>query len=495
MSENNEQKVQVEDLNELMKVRREKLAAIEQAGIEPFGRRYEISHHAQDILENFESLEGNSVKIAGRIMTVRGHGKASFINVADMSCKIQVYLRQDVLGEELYGRFSLLDIGDIIGVEGLVFKTQRGEISVKATNFEIQAKSLRPLPEKFHGLKDVETRYRQRYLDLIVNPDVRNSFVMRSKIIKELRNYLDNQDFLEVETPMMHPIAGGAAARPFVTYHNALDMNLYMRIAPELYLKRLIVGGFEKVYEVGRVFRNEGISIRHNPEFTSVELYQAFADYNDLMALTENIVAHVAQATLGTTKINYQGTAIDLTPSWTRMSMVEAVEKYTGVNFNNVTTLEQAQAEAAKLGVKYEKKDGIGGILNNIFEDKVEEHLIQPTFITGHPTEISPLAKRNKDNPEITDRFEVFIYGREIANGFSELNDPIDQEGRFMEQVQQRESGDDEAHMMDHDYVTALEYGLAPTGGLGIGIDRLVMFLTDSASIRDVLLFPHMRHK
>ena len=495
MSENNEQKVQVEDLNELMKVRREKLAAIAQAGIEPFGRRYEISHHAQDILENFESLEGNSVKIAGRIMTVRGHGKASFINVADMSGKIQVYLRQDVLGEELYGRFSLLDIGDIIGVEGLVFKTQRGEISVKATNFEIQAKSLRPLPEKFHGLKDVETRYRQRYLDLIVNPDVRNSFVMRSKIIKELRNYLDNQDFLEVETPMMHPIAGGAAARPFVTYHNALDMNLYMRIAPELYLKRLIVGGFEKVYEVGRVFRNEGISIRHNPEFTSVELYQAFADYNDLMALTENIVAHVAQATLGTTKINYQGTAIDLTPSWTRMSMVEAVEKYTGVNFNNVTTLEQAQAEAAKLGVKYEKKDGIGGILNNIFEDKVEEHLIQPTFITGHPTEISPLAKRNKDNPEITDRFEVFIYGREIANGFSELNDPIDQEGRFMEQVQQRESGDDEAHMMDHDYVTALEYGLAPTGGLGIGIDRLVMFLTDSASIRDVLLFPHMRHK
>ena len=495
MSENNEQKVQVEDLNELMKVRREKLAAIEQAGIEPFGRRYEISHHAQDILENFESLEGNSVKIAGRIMTVRGHGKASFINVADMSGKIQVYLRQDVLGEELYGRFSLLDIGDIIGVEGLVFKTQRGEISVKATNFEIQAKSLRPLPEKFHGLKDVETRYRQRYLDLIVNPDVRNSFVMRSKIIKELRNYLDNQDFLEVETPMMHPIAGGAAARPFVTYHNALDMNLYMRIAPELYLKRLIVGGFEKVYEVGRVFRNEGISIRHNPEFTSVELYQAFADYNDLMALTENIVAHVAQATLGTTKINYQGTAIDLTPSWTRMSMVEAVEKYTGVNFNNVTTLEQAQAEAAKLGVKYEKKDGIGGILNNIFEDKVEEHLIQPTFITGHPTEISPLAKRNKDNPEITDRFEVFIYGREIANGFSELNDPIDQEGRFMEQVQQRESGDDEAHMMDHDYVTALEYGLAPTGGLGIGIDRLVMFLTDSASIRDVLLFPHMRYK
>ena len=495
MSENNEQKVQVEDLNELMKVRREKLAAIEQAGIEPFGRRYEISHHAQDILENFESLEGNSVKIAGRIMTVRGHGKASFINVADMSGKIQVYLRQDVLGEELYGRFSLLDIGDIIGVEGLVFKTQRGEISVKATNFEIQAKSLRPLPEKFHGLKDVETRYRQRYLDLIVNPDVRNSFVMRSKIIKELRNYLDNQDFLEVETPMMHPIAGGAAARPFVTYHNALDMNLYMRIAPELYLKRLIVGGFEKVYEVGRVFRNEGISIRHNPEFTSVELYQAFADYNDLMALTENIVAHVAQATLGTTKINYQGTAIDLTPSWTRMSMVEAVEKYTGVNFNNVTTLEQAQAQAAKLGVKYEKKDGIGGILNNIFEDKVEEHLIQPTFITGHPTEISPLAKRNKDNPEITDRFEVFIYGREIANGFSELNDPIDQEGRFMEQVQQRESGDDEAHMMDHDYVTALEYGLAPTGGLGIGIDRLVMFLTDSASIRDVLLFPHMRHK
>ncbi|MEG6586136.1 lysine--tRNA ligase [Dendrosporobacter sp. 1207_IL3150] len=495
MTEVNEQELQREELNELMQVRREKMSAIAAQGIEPFGRKYNVTHHASDILEGFETLEGQTVKLAGRIMAVRGHGKASFIHLMDMSGKIQLYFRQDVLGEESYGRFHLLDIGDIIGVEGVVFRTQKGEISVKATSFEIQAKSLRPLPEKWHGLKDVETRYRQRYLDLIVNPDVRNTFVLRSKIVKALRQFLDCEGFLEVETPMMHPIAGGASARPFITHHNALDMNLYLRIAPELYLKRLIVGGFEKVYEVNRSFRNEGISIRHNPEFTMVELYQAFADYNDVMKLTEEIISTIAKEVLGTTKISYQGQEIELAPPWNRMSMTEAVQKYTGVDFTTVKTLDEAKKIADRLDVKYEKKDGIGGILNNIFEDKVEEHLIQPTFITGHPTEISPLAKRNKENPDITDRFEAFIFAREMANGFSELNDPIDQEGRFLAQVAQREAGDDEAQMMDKDYITALEYGLPPTGGLGIGIDRLVMLLTDSYSIRDVLLFPHMRHK
>lgn len=495
MSDVNENQLPNDELNELMKARREKLSAIVQKGIEPFGRRFQYTHHAKDIIGHFEELEGQTACVAGRLMAVRGHGKASFTTVQDMSGKIQLYFRQDVLGEEAYANFKLLDIGDLIGAEGIVFRTNRGEISLKVTSFAIQAKSLRPLPEKFHGLKDVETRYRQRYLDLIVNPEVKDTFVLRSKIIKAMRGYLDDREFLEVETPMMHPIAGGAAARPFITHHNALDMDLYLRIAPELYLKRLIVGGFEKVYELGRVFRNEGISIRHNPEFTSVEIYQAYADYNDLMELTEGLVVAVAQEVLGKTKINYQGTEIELGGGWQRMSMTEAVLKYTGEDFAKVHTLEAAREMADKIGVKYEPKFGIGGILNAVFEDKVEEHLIQPTFITGHPTEISPLSKRNQDNPEITDRFEVFIYGRELANGFSELNDPIDQEGRFLEQVKQRESGDDEAHMMDTDYVRALEFGLPPTGGLGIGVDRLIMLLTDSASIRDVLLFPHMRNR
>jgi len=495
MSEVNEQEIQREELNEIMQVRREKMSAIAAQGIEPFGRKFHFTHHAADILAGFESLEGQTVRLAGRITAIRGHGKASFIHLMDMSGKIQLYLRQDVLGEEAYAQFQLWDIGDIIGVEGVVFRTQRGEISVKAVSVEFQAKSLRPLPEKWHGLKDVETRYRQRYLDLIVNPDVRNTFVLRSKIVKSLRQFLDNEGFLEVETPMMQPIAGGAAARPFITYHNALDMNLYLRIAPELYLKRLIVGGFEKVYEVNRSFRNEGISIRHNPEFTMAEIYQAFTDYEDVMRLTERIIASIAQDVLGTTKITYQEQEIELAPPWNRLSMTEAVKKYTGADFSVVITLEEARAAADRLGVKYEKKDGIGGILNRVFEEKVEEHLIQPTFVTGHPTEISPLAKRNKDNPEITDRFEAFVFAREMANGFSELNDPIDQESRFSAQAAQRESGDDEAHMMDADYITALEYGMPPTGGLGIGIDRLVMLLTNSYSIRDVLLFPHMRHR
>ncbi|MDD4600846.1 Lysine--tRNA ligase [bioreactor metagenome] len=485
----------VEELNELMKVRREKMAAIAAQGIEPFGRKYDLTHHAQQILDNFDQLEGQIVRVAGRMMSIRGHGKASFAHVMDMSGKIQVYFRQDVLGDERYENFHLLDIGDLVGIEGIVFRTNRGEISIKVTGFDFLAKSLRPLPEKWHGLKDVEIRYRQRYLDLVVNPEVKNTFVLRSKIIKALRRLLDDRGFLEVETPMMHPIAGGAAARPFVTHHNALDMKLYMRIAPELYLKRLIVGGFEKVYELNRVFRNEGISVRHNPEFTLVETYQAYADYEDVMRMTEELIAGIAMEVLGTTKISYQGTEIDLTPPWNRMTMPEAVKKFSGVDFDIINTIEEARAAADKLHVKYEVKDGIGGILNKVFEVVAEEHLIQPVFITGHPTEISPLAKRNKDNPEITDRFEAFIFAREMANGFSELNDPIDQEGRFLNQVAQRESGDDEAHMMDRDYVTALEYGMPPTGGLGIGIDRLVMLLTNSSSIRDVLLFPHMRHR
>lgn len=493
MTDNDKVLATGDDLNELMQVRRDKLAAIEARGIEPFGRKYNFTHHAAQVTADFEQLEGQTIRLAGRIMAVRGHGKASFAHLMDMSGKVQLYFRQDVLGDELYENFGLLDIGDIIGVEGEVFRTQRGEISVKATSFEILAKSLRPLPEKWHGLKDVETRYRQRYLDLIVNPEVRDTFVLRSKVIKALRSYLDNQDYLEVETPMMHPIAGGAAAKPFVTHHNALDMTLYMRIAPELYLKRLIVGGFEKVYEVNRVFRNEGISIKHNPEFTLLELYQAYADYEVVMNLTEQIVAQVALEVLGTTKITYQGQEIDLTPPWNRMTMTDAIKKYSGADFEAVKTVAEARAIADKLGVRYEQKQGVGAILNNVFEEVAEKHLIQPTFIIGHPTEISPLAKRNKDNPDITDRFEAFIFSREIANGFSELNDPIDQKGRFVSQMSQRESGDDEAHMMDDDYVTALEFGMPPTGGLGIGIDRLVMFFSDNYSIRDVILFPHMR--
>ncbi len=484
-----------EDLNEQMQVRREKMSAIAALGIEPFGRHYEPTHGCGDIVKNFDTLENQQVRIAGRVLTVRGHGKASFANLLDMSGKIQIYLRQDVLGEETYRHLDLLDIGDIVGIEGTVFRTQRGEISVKASKFQFLSKALRPLPEKWHGLKDVETRYRQRYLDLIVNPDVQKTFIIRSKIIQSLRRFLDSKGFLEVETPILHPIAGGAAARPFTTHHNALDMKLYMRIAPELYLKRLVVGGFEKVYEVGRNFRNEGISIKHNPEFTMVELYQAYADYQVVMNLAEQAVATIAQEVLGTTKISYQGQDIDLTPPWERLTMTEAVKKYSGVDFALIKTVEEAREAAKKLNIAYEPKHGIGAIMNLVFEEMVEEHLIQPTFIIGHPTEISPLAKRNKENPEIADRFEAFIFGREIGNGFSELNDPIDQKNRFLKQVAQRESGDDEAHMMDEDYVTALEYGLPPTGGLGLGIDRIVMFLTDSYSIRDVILFPHMRHK
>ena len=483
-----------EDLNELMLARRDKLAAIAAKGIEPFGRHYEATHHAQDVLDNFASLEGQTVKVAGRIMAIRGHGKAGFANLRDMSGQIQLYLRQDVLGEEIYDTVHQFDVGDIIGAEGEVFRTRTGEISIKVVAFQFLTKSLRPLPEKWHGLKDVEIRYRQRYLDLIVNPDVQKAFLVRIKMIQAIRRALDARGFLEVETPMMHAIAGGAAAKPFVTHHNALDMKLYMRIAPELYLKRLIVGGFEKIYELNRVFRNEGISIKHNPEFTLLELYQAFGDYETVMKLTEEVIAAVAQEVLGTSRISYQGQTIDLTPPWRRLTMAEAVKQYSGIDFAAIHSLAEARQAADSIGVHYEQSHGIGAILNAIFEEKAEANLLQPTFIMRYPTEISPLAKRCQDDPDFTDRFEGFIFCREIANGFSELNDPIDQKERFLKQVAQRESGDAEAHMMDEDFVTALEYGLPPTGGLGIGIDRLAMFLTDSYSIRDVILFPHMRH-
>ena len=403
-------------------------------------------------------------------------------------------MRKDAIGEEKYALIKLLDIGDIIGVSGTVFRTHMGELSVKAVDVEILSKSLRPLPEKWHGLKDVDTRYRQRYVDLIVNPKVRRTFVLRSKIIKSLREILDDNGYLEVETPIMNTIPGGAAARPFITYHNALDMQLYLRIATELHLKRLVVGGFDRVYELGRVFRNEGIDIKHNPEFTSVEIYQAYGDYTDMMDLTEKIISEIAQKVLGTMKITYEGQEIDLTPPWPRLSMIEAVAKYTGQNFEGVTDVETARKMADAIHVEYEPTFGVGKIINACFDEYVEDKLIQPVFITGHPKEISPLAKSNPDNPEITDRFEGYIYGREMCNGFTELNDPIDQRERFLKQVEERNAGDEEANMMDEDFLNALEHGLPPTGGLGIGVDRLVMLLTDSSSIRDVLLFPTMKN-
>lgn len=483
------------EINEQMQVRIDKMNRIRENGWLPFGHRFEVSHHAADINEQFDELAAAETKVqmAGRVMAIRGHGKTCFMDMRDRSGRIQLYVRKDAVGEENYVIIKMMDIGDIVGVEGTVFRTHMGEVSIKVTKLEVLSKSLRPLPEKWHGLKDIELRYRQRYVDLIVNPEVRDTFVKRSQIIKSVREVLDNRGFLEVETPILNTIAGGAAARPFISYHNTLDMQIYMRIAPELYLKRLIVGGMDRVYELGRVFRNEGMDNRHNPEFTTVEIYQAFADYRDMMALTEEIVVNAAMKVLGTTKITYEGTEIELAAPWKRLSMTEAVKEYTGKDFSGVTDLEEARALAQELQVEIEPSFGIGKIINACFEKYVEDKLIQPTFIIGHPKEISPLAKSNPDNPEITDRFEAFIYGREICNGFTELNDPIDQRERFLKQVEERANGDEEANMMDEDFVNALEYGLPPTGGLGIGIDRLVMFLTDSSTIRDVLLFPTMK--
>ena len=483
------------EINEQMQVRIDKMHKIEEHGWKPFGYRFLYTHRAADIAAQFDELseKETEVKMAGRIMAIRGHGKTCFMDMQDKTGRIQVYVRKDVIGEENYALIKLMDIGDTVGITGTAFRTHMGELSIKANSVEMLSKSLRPLPEKWHGLKDVETRYRQRYVDLIVNPEVRDTFVKRSQIIRSVREVLDSHDFLEVETPILNTIAGGAAARPFISYHNALDMQVYMRIAPELYLKRLIVGGMDRVYEMGRVFRNEGIDNRHNPEFTSVEIYQAFADYRDMMDLTEEVVVKTAEKVLGTTTINYEGTTIELASPWKRMSMIEAVKEYSGKDFTNVTDLEEARAIAKELNVAVEPSFGIGKIINACFEEYVEDKLIQPTFITGHPKEISPLAKSNPENPEITDRFEAYIYGREMCNGFTELNDPIDQKERFLKQVEERANGDEEANMMDEDFVNALEYGLPPTGGLGIGIDRLVMFLTNSSTIRDVLFFPTMK--
>ncbi|OOR23102.1 lysine--tRNA ligase [Bacillus mycoides] len=491
-----------EELNDQLLVRREKLHNLREQGIDPFGKRFERTNSTTDLVGLYgefskEELEEKeiTVSIAGRIMTKRGKGKAGFAHVQDLQGQVQIYVRKDTVGDEEYELFTTADLGDLVGIEGKVFKTNVGELSVKATGFTLLTKSLRPLPDKYHGLKDVEQRYRQRYLDLITSMESRETFVTRSKIIREMRRYLDDNGYLEVETPMMHAIAGGASARPFTTHHNALDMELYMRIAIELHLKRLIVGGLEKVYEIGRVFRNEGVSTRHNPEFTMIELYEAYADYNDIMKLTENMVAHIAKKVLGTTTIQYGDYEINLEPEWTRLHMVDAIKQHSGADFWNPMSVEEARELAKEHNVEIKDTMEVGHIINEFFEQKVEDKLIQPTFIYGHPVEISPLAKKNDEDPRFTDRFELFIVAREHANAFTELNDPIDQKERFEAQLKEREQGNDEAHMMDDDYIEALEYGMPPTGGLGIGIDRLVMLLTNAPSIRDVLLFPAMRHK
>lgn len=491
---------QENELSELLQIRRNKLDELRGMGIDPFGKKYDRTHNAGELVSKYDPFTHDEleemavpVSVAGRIMAKRGMGKAIFAQIQDLSGKIQIYVRQDSVPEVKFSAFRLLDLGDIIGVTGLMFKTKTGETTIKVDDVEILSKSLYPLPDKYHGLKDVELRYRQRYVDLMINPEVQQTFIMRSKIIQSMRRYLDSLGYLEVETPTLHSIAGGAAAKPFTTHHNALDMDLYMRIAIELHLKRLIVGGLEKVYEIGRVYRNEGISTRHNPEFTMIELYEAYADYKDIMNLTETMVAHIAKEVLGTTVIDYQGVEVDLTPSWRRVSMVDAVKEVTGVDFSVHMTDEEARNLAKEHKVPVEAHNKFGHILNAFFEQFVEETLIQPTFITGHPVEISPLAKRNEEDPRFTDRFELFVVAREHANAFTELNDPIDQRQRFESQLVEREQGNDEAHEMDDDFIRALEYGMPPTGGLGIGIDRLVMLLTNSASIRDVLLFPHMR--
>ncbi|WP_338030879.1 lysine--tRNA ligase [Cytobacillus citreus] len=491
-----------EELNDQIIVRREKMNSLREKGLDPFGKRFERSHQSKELIEQYGELEKEdleqksvSVTVAGRIMTKRGKGKAGFAHIQDLTGQIQLYVRKDAVGDEKYEIFDSVDLGDLVGVSGTLFKTQVGELSIKVQGFELLTKSLRPLPDKFHGLKDVEQRYRQRYLDLIMSEESKNTFVTRSRIIQSMRRYLDSLGYLEVETPMMHSIAGGASARPFITHHNALDMELYMRIAIELHLKRLIVGGLEKVYEIGRVFRNEGVSTRHNPEFTMIELYEAYADYRDIMSLTENLIAHIAQEVHGTTKIQYGEHEVDLTPEWKRLHMVDAIKEYTGVDFWKEMTTEEARSLAKEHGVEITEHMLYGHIVNEFFEQKVEEKLIQPTFIFGHPVEISPLAKKNDEDPRFTDRFELFIVAREHANAFTELNDPIDQRERFEAQLKEREQGNDEAHMMDDDFIEALEYGMPPTGGLGIGIDRLVMLLTNSPSIRDVLLFPLMRHR
>ena len=483
-----------EEIHELIRVKREKLAALQEAGRDPFQiMKYDVTNHTTEIKEKFEALEGTRVSIAGRMMSKRVMGKASFINVQDKLGNIQCYVRKDEVGEEPYADFKKLDVGDIIGVSGEVFKTKTGEISVKAKEVVLLSKCLQVLPEKYHGLKDTDMRYRQRYLDLIMNPDVKETFIRRSLIIREIRNFLDGRDFIEVETPVLVPNAGGAAARPFITHHNALDQDIFLRISLELYLKRLIVGGLERVYEIGRVFRNEGLSVRHNPEFTLLELYQAYTDYEGMMELTESLYRTVAQKVLGTTLIHYGDVEIDLSKPFERITMLDAVKKYTGIDFNEVKTEEEAKALAKEHHIAYEERHKKGDILNLFFEEYVEEHLIQPTFVLDHPVEISPLTKRKPSNPDYVERFELFITQREMANAYSELNDPIDQRERFEAQEALRAAGDEEANSMDEDFLNALAYGMPPTGGIGIGIDRMVMLLTNSPAIRDVLLFPTMK--
>lgn len=482
------------DLNEMLQIRRQKLKELQDQGKNPFLiEKFNPDHHTTDITDNYDEFEGKEVTVAGRVMSKRGHGKISFMDIQDMKGRIQILSKIDELGEEAYKIISYLDMGDIIGVEGEVFKTQSGEISVKAKKLTLLSKSLQILPEKWHGLKDPDLRYRQRYVDLIVNPEVKETFLLRNKIIRKIREYLDNLGYLEVETPILGNIAGGANARPFLTHHNALNIDMSLRIANELYLKRLIVGGFDKVYEMGKMFRNEGMDTRHNPEFTNIELYEAYADYNDMMEITENLVAYVAKEVLGTTKVEYQGKTIDFTPPWRRIKMQDAVKEHTGVDFDKINTDEEA-LEVAK-EQKLEIKPGMtrGHVISEMFEEFCEQYMDQPTFIIGHPVEISPLAKRNPDDPRITNRFEAFANCWEIANAFSELNDPIDQRERFEEQLRQKEYGDDEAHPMDEDFLNAIEVGLPPTGGLGIGVDRLIILLTNQASIRDVIFFPTMK--
>ena len=494
MELNENQEVEL-DMNHLMKVRKEKLDNLIAEGKNPFEiTKFNRTHTSEDIEKHYDELEGKDVTVAGRIMSKRIMGKASFCHIQDATGKIQSYVSINDLGEESYKQFKEDDIGDIIGITGFVFKTKTGEISIHAKELVLLTKSLRPLPEKFHGLKDTDLRYRQRYVDLIVNPEVKQTFEKRIKIIKEMRRILDEKGYMEVETPILQTIAGGATAKPFITHHNSLDIDMYLRVAPELYLKRLIVGGFDKVYEIGRNFRNEGMDIKHNPEFTNMELYAAYENMEDMMAITEELISTIAKNVLGTTKITYQGVEIDLTPAWRRVTMIDIVKEKTGVDFNEIETDEQAQEAARKAGIEIDPiKTTRVDIFAQFFDEKVEETLIQPTIVYNYPIENSPLAKKVPEDPRMTQRFELFIGGREYANAFSELNDPIDQYERFLAQVKAREAGDEEANMMDTDFVNALEYGLPPTGGLGIGLDRLIMLLTDEASIRDILLFPTMK--
>ena len=495
MSENNNM-AQEQDLNQLMIVRRDKLNKLKEEGKDPYKiTKFNRTHTSKEIIDNYDELEGKDVTVAGRIMAKRIMGKASFCHIQDSTGKIQSYVSINDLGEESYKSFKEDDIGDIIGITGFVFKTKTGEISIHAKEVTLLSKSLRPLPEKFHGLKDTDLRYRQRYIDLIVNPEVKDTFLLRSKIIGNIRKILEEKGFLEVETPILNTISGGATARPFITHHNTLDIDMYLRIALELNLKRLIVGGYDKVYELGRVFRNEGMDIRHNPEFTMLELYAAFQDYHDMMDITEELFSRTAKEVLGTTKITYQGQEIDLAPGWRRISMIDSIKEVTGIDFNTINTDEEAVALAKERNIKIpdQTKETRGDVISLFFDEYVEKTLIQPTFIYDYPVEISPLAKKCSKDERLTERFEVFINGREYGNAFSELNDPIDQYERFKKQVEARNAGDEEAGMMDEDYIQALEIGLPPTGGLGIGMDRFIMLLTDAASIRDVLLFPTMR--